>query len=309
MPRRLPPLNALRAFEAAARRGGFVAAAAELRVTPSAVSQQIRTLERYLGTRLFRRLPRGLVLTELGRAYLPELTSGFDTLSEATTRLRSGSTGGLLTVATLPSFAHGWLLPRLGRFKERYPRIDVYLKTARELVDFRREDADLAIRFGPGTRSAELKSVLLLEEEAFPVASPALVPATRLPLQVAELREWPLLHDVDAHPHQRWMGWPAWFERAGVSTADLSRALTFSDASLLIAAAVAGFGLALGRSAHVESQLSRGQLLRLTRESWQADWAYRLVAPPANFARPNVRAFSDWVLGEAAVIAREVHSE
>jgi LysR family glycine cleavage system transcriptional activator len=212
-------------------------------------------------------------------------------------------------VATLPSFAHGWLLPRLGRFKERYPRIDLYLKTERALVDFRHEDADLAIRFGPGARGSDLKSVLLLEEEACPVASPALVAATRLPLQVAELRDWPLLHDVDAHPHQRWMGWPAWFERAGVSATHLSRALTFSDASLLVAAAVAGYGVALGRSAHVESQLARGQLLRLTRESWKAEWAYRLVAPPANFARPNVRAFSDWILAEAAVIARESHSE
>jgi len=307
MPRRLPPLNALRAFEAAARRGSFVAAGTELRVTASAISQQIRTLERYLGTRLFRRLPRGLILTEIGRAYLPELTSGFDALAEATRRLRAGATGGLLTVGALPSFAHGWLLPRLGRFRERYPRIDVYLKTARELVDFRREDADLAIRFGPPARG-ELKSVLLLEEEAFPVASPQLIPATRLPLTIAELTGWPLLHDVDAQPHQRWMGWPGWFERAGVA-ADAGRGLKFSDASLLIAAAVAGFGLAIGRSAHIEAQLAAGKLLRLTRESWKADWSYRLVAPSANFARPNVRAFCDWILGEAALIAREGQSE
>jgi LysR family glycine cleavage system transcriptional activator len=300
MPRRLPPLNALRAFEAAARFGSFVAAAVELRVTPSAVSQQVRSLERYLGTRLFKRLPRGLALTELGQAYLPELTSSLDRLAEATSRLRSGSTGGLLTVAALPSFANGWLLPRLGRFAERHPRVDLYLKTARELVDFRREEADIAIRFGPAARG-ELRSVPLLGEEVFPVASPALVPSSRLPLQVAQLREWPLLHDVDAHPHQRWMGWHAWFERAAAGGPATVRGLKFSDSILLVAAAVAGLGLALGRSPHIEGHLARGQLVRLTRESWHADWSYRLVAPAANFARPNVRAFVEWIAGEARV--------
>ena len=169
MARRLPPLNALRAFEAAARLGSFSAAAQELRVTDSAVSQQVRTLERYLGTRLFKRLPRGLLLTELGSTYLPVLTAGFDRLSEATVRLRSGGVGGLLTVAALPAFASGWLLPRIGRFRERYPRVDLLLKTSRALADFRREDVDVAIRFGAGT-SADTKSILLLPEDVFPVA-------------------------------------------------------------------------------------------------------------------------------------------
>jgi LysR family transcriptional regulator, glycine cleavage system transcriptional activator len=300
MVRRLPPLNALRAFEAAARFGSFVSAATELRVTASAVSQQVRMLERYLGTKLFKRLPRGLVLTELGRAYLPELTSGFDRLAEATSRLRSSGTGGLLTVAAPPSFGNSWLLRRIGRFRERYPRIDVYLRTSRELVDFRREDVDIAIRFGPQGRS-ELKSMLLLEEEVFPVASPALVPPTRMPLQVRELTEWPLLHDMDAYLPQRWMSWHAWLERAGVepALAAAARGFRFSDSIILVNAAVAGLGLALARGPHVEEYLARGQLLRLTRECWKADWSYRLVGPSENFARPNVRAFTEWVLAEA----------
>src|SRR5690606_11512783 len=117
MARRLPPLNALRAFEAAARLGSFAAAARELRVTASAVSQHVLSLERYLGTRLFKRLPRGLVLTALGRTYLPELTAGFDRLAEATVRLRAGDVGGLLTITALPAFALGWLLPRISRFQ------------------------------------------------------------------------------------------------------------------------------------------------------------------------------------------------
>jgi len=297
MARRLPPLNALRAFEAAARLGSFSAAAHELRVTDSAVSQQVRALERYLGTRLFKRLPRGLLLTELGATYLPVLTAGFDQLSEATLRLRSGGVSGVLTVAALPAFVTGWLLPRLGRFRDRYPRIDLLLKTSRELADFRREDVDLAIRFSSGTSGGN-RSVFLLGETAFPVASPTLLP-THPPLRVPDLRSLPLLHDVDAHPQQPWMSWPAWFERAGVESPAALPGLKFTDSIVLLGAAVAGLGVALGRTPHIEGLLARGQLVPVTGESWPATWSYRLVAPPANFSRPNVRVFVDWILEEA----------
>jgi LysR family transcriptional regulator, glycine cleavage system transcriptional activator len=297
MARRLPPLNALRAFEAAARHGSFSAAAQELRVTDSAVSQQVRTLERYLGTRLFKRLPRGLLLTELGSTYLPVLTAGFDRLSEATLRLRSGGVGGMLTVAALPAFASGWLLPRIGRFRERYPRIDLLLKTGRELADFRREDVDVAIRYGAGGGN-DTKSVFLLDEEVFPVASPALLAPALIPMTVADLRALPLLHDVDAHPAQPWMSWQGWFERAGVDSPTALRGLKFTDSIVLLGAAVAGLGVALGRGPHIEGLLGRGQLVRLTRDSWKAGWSYRLVAPPANFSRPNVRAFVEWIVDE-----------
>src|SRR6478752_6044614 len=136
MARRLPPLNALRAFEASARLGSFVAAARELRVSAAAVSQQVRRLEQYLDTILFQRMARGLVLTEQGRDYLPELSAGFDLLGESTARLRAKR-------------ADGVLLPRLHRFRERAPRIDVVIRTSRELMDFRRDAVDLAIRFAP----------------------------------------------------------------------------------------------------------------------------------------------------------------
>lgn len=297
MPRRLPPLNALRAFESAARLGTFVAAGNELRVTSAAVSQHVRALERYLGTRLFRRLPHGLALTDTGRAYLPELTAGFDRLAEATRRLRSSETGGVLTVAALPAFAIGWLVPRLARFRDRYPRIELVLSTSRLLADFRKEDVDLAIRFGPGGQR-ELRAVRFMEEMVFPVASPALISAARLPLPVAELAQWPLLHDIDT-PNQRWMSWAGWFERAGVDTEPAERGLRFSDSIVMLAAAVSGLGIALGRTPHVLDLLERGQLLRLTRDSWPAEWAYHFVAPPAHFSRPNVRAFMEWAQSEA----------
>jgi len=298
MPQRLPPLNALRAFEASARLGSFVAAAAELHVSAAAVSQQVRRLERYLDTSLFNRLARGLVLTEEGRDYLPELTAGFALLGESTARLRSQRTGGVLTLTTLAAFANGWLLPRLARFRERAPRIEVVLRTSRSLIDFKREDIDLAIRFAPAPTRG-LHGELLCGEELFPVASPALFGGRRMPATLAALAEYPLLHDVDAHPEQPWMSWRAWFERAGLDPARAARGPQFTDSVVLIGAAVAGLGIALGRGPHVAPLLARGQLVRVTRESWRAPWSYFLVAPLAHFRRPVVRAFVDWALAEA----------
>jgi len=298
MARRLPPLNALRAFEASARLGSFVAAAAELHVSAAAVSQLVRRLERYLDTALFNRLARGLVLTEEGRDYLPELTAGFALLGDSTARLRSQRTGGSLTITTLAAFANGWLLPRLARFRERAPRIEVVLRTSRSLADFKREDIDLAIRFAPAPARG-LHGEPLFGEELFPVASPALFGRGRTPDTLAALAPYPLLHDVDAHPEQPWMSWRAWFERAGLDTAPAGRGMQFTDSIVLLGAAVAGLGVALGRGPHVAPLLARGQLVRVTQESWRAPWSYFLAAPPAHFRRPVVRAFVDWALAEA----------
>jgi LysR family glycine cleavage system transcriptional activator len=298
MRRRLPPLNALRAFEASARLGSFVAAAAELRVSAAAVSQQVRRLERYLDGPLFQRLARGLVLTEQGRDWLPELSAGFALLGDSTARLRAKHAGGVLTVTALSAFANGWLLPRLHRFRERAPRIDIVLRTGRTLVDFRREDVDLAIRFAPAPGRG-LHGELLVSEVLFPVASPQLLGGRRAPDTLAALATYPLLHDIDAHPEQPWMSWRAWFARAGLNAAPAGRGLQFTDSIVMLGAAVAGLGIALGRSHHVAPQLARGQLIRVTQESWLAEWSYFLVAPAAHFKRPAVRAFVDWALEEA----------
>jgi LysR family glycine cleavage system transcriptional activator len=288
----------LRAFEASARLGSFVAAAAELHVSAAAVSQLVRRLERYLDTPLFQRLARGLVLTEQGRDYLPELTKGFDLLGESTARLRTQRAGGVLTITTLAAFANGWLLPRLGRFHERAPRVDVVLRTGRELADFRREDLDLAIRFAPAPGRG-LHGELLCGEELFPVASPRLFGGGRTPDTLAALAGYPLLHDIDAHPEQPWMSWRAWFERAGLDAAATAGGTQFTDSIVLIGAAVAGLGVALGRGPHVASLLASGRLVRVTRESWRAPWSYFLVAPAGHFRRPVVSAFVDWALEEA----------
>jgi LysR family glycine cleavage system transcriptional activator len=298
MARRLPPLNALRAFEASARLGSFVIAAKELRVSAAAVSQQVRRLEQYLDTTLFQRMARGLVLTEQGRDYLPELSAGFDLLGESTARLRAKRADGVLTITTLAGFANGWLLPRLHRFRERAPRIDVVLRTSRELMDFRRDAIDLAIRFGPGPGRG-LHAELLCREELFPAASPLLFRGGRMPDTLASLADYPLLHDTDAGPDQPWLGWRGWFERGGLPTAQVGRGLQFSDSVVLVGAAIAGLGIAIGRAPHVGPLLTRGQLVRVTQENWISPWSYFLTAPPAHFKRPVVRTFVDWALEEA----------
>ncbi len=298
MARRLPPLNALRAFEASARLGSFVAAAGELRVSAAAVSQQVRRLEQYLDTTLFQRLARGLVLTEAGRDYLPELSAGFDLLGESTARLRARRADGVLTITTLAAFANGWLLPRLHRFRERAPRIDVVLRTTRQLMDFRRDAIDLAIRFAPSPGRG-LNGEVLCREELFPVASPQLFRGGRMPDSLAALTDYPLLHDIDAGPEQPWLGWRGWFERAGLPTGPVGRGPQFSDSVVLVGAAVAGLGIAIGRAPHVEPLLARGQLVRVTQENWISPWSYYLMAPPAHFRRPVVRTFVDWALEES----------
>jgi len=301
MMRRLPPLNALRAFEASARLGSFVAAAGELRVSAAAVSQQVRRLEQYLDTTLFQRLARGLVLTETGRDYLPELSAGFDLLGESTARLRARRADGVLTITTLAAFANGWLLPRLHRFRERAPRIDVVLRTSRQVMDFRRDAIDLAIRFAPSPGRG-LSGEVLCREELFPVASPQLFKGGRMPDTLGALVDYPLLHDIDAGSEQPWLGWRGWFERAGLPTAPVSRGPQFSDSVVLVGAAVAGLGIAIGRAPHVGPLLARGQLVRVTQENWISPWNYFLMAPPAHFKRPVVRTFVDWALEESRSI-------
>lgn len=298
MRRRLPPLNALRAFEAAARHASFALAAEELGVTPAAVSQQVKALEQQLQVPLFLRQARGLALTNAGRAYLPGLTDGLDRLASATAHLREGQASGTLTLTMLASFAAGWLVPRLGRFRAQYPGIDLRIDTSRRLVDFAREDVDLAIRFGAGPFKG-LQAVHLLDEELFPVASPALLHGAQPLSRFEDLVRHQLLHDMDAHPDQPWMSWPRWFEREGLPPQAAARGLFFTDSNVLVAAAVAGQGVALGRAPHLGEHLAKGRLVRLFEQSWMSDWRYYVVGPAAQFKRPLVKMLVEWLLEEA----------
>ncbi len=286
----LPPLNALRAFEAAARHVSFTRAATELHVTQAAISHQIKTLESHLQVKLFRRLPRQLVLTEAGQAYARALSDVFARLREATTRLHDAPR--ILTVSVVPSFAARWLVPRLGRFRKLHPEIDVRVSPENAPADFAHDDVDMGIRFGGG-RYPGLRTDRLLDDEMFPVCSPRLRRGKRL-RSPRDLRHHILLHD-ETHDD-----WHAWLAAAGVPDIDVARGPIFTDASMLIEAALAGQGVAMARRVLAEQELARGRLLRPFKLSLPSQRAYYVVAPKATAEQPRVRAFREWLLKEAS---------
>ena len=292
MARRLPPLNALRAFEAAARHLSFTRAAEELNVTQAAISHQVKGLEERLGIILFRRLNRALLLTDAGQAYLPAVRDAFDLLAEATGRLKALDRVGVLTVSVLPSFAAKWLVPRLGRFSQAHRDIDIHIAPSEHLTDFAREDVDIAIRYGKGEWPG-LRAHRLLTEEYFPVCSPDILKGRYRLRTPAELRHHTLLHgDMD-------IDWRMWLMAAGVEGVDETRGPMFSDSSMVIQAAVEGQGVALGRSALAAADLAAGRLVKPFDISLPATVAYYVVCPTATADYPKIAAFRDWVIAEA----------
>ncbi len=292
MARRLPPLNALRAFEAAARHLSFTRAADELNVTQAAISHQVKGLEERLGIALFRRLNRALLLTDAGQAYLPAIHDAFDRIAEATARLTAHDRAGVLTVSVLPSFAAKWLVPRLGRFRDAHPDIDVHIAPSDRLTDFAREDVDLAIRYGKGEWPG-LRADRMLTEEIFPVCSPRLLEGPHRLRTPADLRRHTLLHD------DMRIDWRLWLLAAGVDGVDASRGPSFTDSSMVIQAAVGGQGVALGRSALAAADLAAERLVKPFDISLPAAMAYYVVCPVATAGHPKIAAFREWVIAEA----------
>ena len=299
MARRLPPLNALKAFEAAARHESFTRAAEELCVTQGAVSHQVKALEAELGMKLFNRQRQRLVITEAGRAYLAVVRDAFDRIADGTQRLLQRQRGGALTVSTSPNFAAKWLVHRLGRFGEAHPEIDLRVSASAHHVDFAREDIDLAVRHGDGT-AAGLHVTRLCAEELFPVCSPKLING-RNPLRgLADLSRFPLLHVNDRQ------GWSQWLNFAGEAGVDPARGPVISQASMAIDAAVDGQGVALARTALAAWDLIGGRLVRPFDTAMPASYAYWIVCSQATAKLPKIVAFSDWLLAEAAEDARQL---
>lgn len=297
MQNRLPPLNALRAFEAAARHLSFVKAAGELHVTPAAISHQVKGLEEQLGVALFTRLPRGLVLSDAGRAMLPELARGFDHFARAVRGAAAGDVAGELKITMIPSFAHLWLMPRLGRFIATYPDVRLVLLGAIELVDLGRSGIDLGIRYGGG-RYPGLWSRLLFTEETFPVCAPALLdgpPPLRRP---ADLRHHRLLSDWNITRGEAWLTWEAWIQHLGLAGLTPDDGLRLSDSMMLMEAAVRGLGVAIGRTSLAGEHLAAGRLVRPFAVTKPADYAYHVVVPEGGETRPRIRAFVDWLMEE-----------
>ena len=297
MARRLPPLNSLRAFEAAARHLSFSEAAEELHVTPAAISHQIKALEEHLGMKLFRRLNRAVLLTDAGQACLPGLSEAFDRMAAALERLRVQGCGGPLTVSVAPSFAAKWLVPRLDRFRELCPQTDVRISATMQLVDFWRDDVDLAIRRGVGPWPG-VQAELLLPTEAFPVCAPTLLEGSQ-PLRVPEdLRDHVLLHDDSGTHADGYPDWAIWLRAAGVEGIDPSRGPRFNHASLALDAAIVGRGVALALSAVAADDLAAGRLVRPFELTVPTSFAYYVVCPPAAAERPKVQAFRRWLRAE-----------
>jgi LysR family glycine cleavage system transcriptional activator len=296
--RRLPPLNALRAFEAAARHLNFSRAADELAVTPGAVSQQIQNLEDYVGAALFKRTPKGLLLTDAAQTALPALREAFDRLAEAASLLTAAVDGRRLTVSVAPSFAAKWLVPRLGLFEAAHPQVDVWLSADMEVVDFALGEIDLAIRYGAG-RYPGLEVVKLMSETVIPVASPELLAANPITAP-ADLADHILLHDGSPDADDSCPDWSMWLAARGIKGVDGTRGPRFNQSSLVIEAAAAGRGVALAKRALAQADLDSGRLVAPLVDSTAVDFAYFVVHPKAKGRLPQVKAFVSWIAAQAA---------
>jgi LysR family glycine cleavage system transcriptional activator len=291
MPRHLPPLTTLRAFEAAARHANFASAADELSITPAAVSQQVRHLEDHLGVRLFTRRARSVEVTAAGADYARTVGTVLDQLALATERIHHADQAGKLTIATTPSFAAQWLMPRLIQFLELHPELDVRLSTTNALVDFARQDVDVAVRYGDG-RWPGLQAELLTATELFPVCSPLFRQGSQRLRIPADLHPRSLLRLMSDE-------WPKWLAAAKLDDMR-AEGPQYSDVGLLTQAAMAGQGIALGQSIIVADHLAGGRLIEPFNLRIPSQSAYYIVGLPGDLDRPKVRAFSEWLQRELA---------
>ena len=284
---RLPPLSALRAVEAAARLGSFSGAADEIHVTHGAVSHQVKAMEAFLGVSLFVRNGRRVALTGEGRAFADRIRAALRDISDAAETISRRDRDNRLTVSMLPSFAARWLMPRLGRFMEKYPHIAVNVHASLALVSFARDEVDVAVRFGRGGWP-NVHAEKLMGDERFPVASPRFNRG-RLPRRPANLAQYRLLR-TDDEP------WVPWFKAAGVQFPE-PKGPIFNDAALMVHAAIDGRGIALARRSIVEDALAAGDLVRLFDIAIQTEESYYLVCPEGN-PPDKVLAFREWILAE-----------
>jgi LysR family glycine cleavage system transcriptional activator len=298
---RLPSLNAMRAFEAAARQGSFARAAEELHVTAAAISQQVRGLETELDMPLFERMGRRLKLTDDGRAYAAGLADGFARISAATVATRAGVLPqSRLRITLLGSFAFGWLNARLPDFRLRHPDIDLFIDTGSRLYNLRRGDADIAIRYGVNWADEGLIAERFLEEDVFPVCSPALLNGPEPMRRLKDVTGQTLIHDQYAEQEGNWISWEPWFALAGIQEKP-STGLTYSATILINQAAIQGQGVAIGRSALVDEALTQGLLVRPFDVVRPSDSSYWLVMTPEMAETRAASAFRRWLFE----IARE----
>jgi LysR family glycine cleavage system transcriptional activator len=293
MIRRLPPLNALKAFEAAARHESFTRAAEELHVTQGAVSHQVKALEAELGVKLFNREHQRLTITGSGQDYLLVIRDALDRIAMGTERLVLRQSSGVLTVSTSPDFAAKWLVHRLSSFAEVHPEIDLRVSASLHHVDFAREEVDLAVRHGEGNWSG-LEQTRLCSEQLFVVCSPKLLSLHGGLRKPADVLKFPLLHLDDRKD------WSRWLERAGVGNVEITQGLVLNRASMLIDAAINGQGIALARTALAAWDLINGRLVKPFAAASRLTKTYWIVCPKATSGLPKITMFREWLLTEAA---------
>lgn len=288
----LPSLTGLRAFEAAARHLSFTRAAAELNVTQTAISHLIRRLEEQLGVKLFVRRNRALALTREGQAYLPSVSSAFDDLRRATERLRRSENDGSLTLSTTASLAAKWLVQRVAAFQDAHPGIEIRITTSSHLVDFEREDVDMAVRYGRGNWPG-LRTDWLMAEDMFPVCSPSLLSGDNPLRKPEDLERHTLLHATVSRED-----WQLWLTAAGLPVSFAQRrGLSFDQSFMAIQAAVDGLGVALGRTRYVEDDIAAGRLVVPFDVVLPADAGFYIVSPEATADTPKIALFRDWLIG------------
>lgn len=305
MPKGLPPLSALRAFEAAGRLQSFTRAAEELHVTTAAISHQVRSLEEWLGRRLFRRTTRRLFLTEEGQLALGHFREGFERLARGVEVLREGDRQQIITVSTTPSFAAKWLVPRLDGFAHAHPDIDMRLAATTALARFDRDHVDVAVRFGRG-RYEGARSRRLFGEYVTPMANARVWTALRHRPRPADLSRMTLLHDDSVLMTGRQPGWREWLREAGVSEADVDRGMHFDDGHLVLQAAAEGRGVALGRVVLAAPELDAGSLVAPFPRVLALDAGYWLLIPEGRERRASIAAFAEWISAEAKMFARRL---
>lgn len=294
MSRDLPPFAGVRAFEAGARHLSFRRAAEELCVTPSAISHQIKRLERHLGLPLFERRARGLDLTPEGWRYMHELGEILDHLATATARFKMRSGPATITVSLVHTLATRWLIPRLTEFQAAHPNIDIRLSASATRVDLRHSDIDLAIRYGRNA-SPGLHCEQLIAENVFPVCAPSLIAEGEHLTTYTDLSGYRFIYN-QSHPQE----WPQWFRAVGaIHDIRLPHGPSFATSDLALRAAVAGMGVALGRRPLVDEELDSGRLVAPLDLQVDSGYRYFLVSLPDKAELPNIKLFRDWLAATA----------
>jgi LysR family glycine cleavage system transcriptional activator len=297
MNERLPSLSALRAFEAAARHLSLTRAAEELKVTPAAISHQIKVLEDDLGIKLFDRRNRRLALTREARAGLGELRRGFDLVSEGVRHIRASRRRAMLRITVETTFAATWLVPRLAGFRHDHEDLDVLLDASDGLADFERDDVDIGIRWGGGSYRG-LEAIALFEDRVFPVCHPSLIDGQPGLHEPADLARHTLLHLDWPKERGDWPDWAVWLDAAGVGDVDAERGLHFNVHSMALRAAVEGHGVALATDSLVMDDLKSGRLVKPFALSLDSDVQMYLVFRKDRAGEPAIAAFRDWIVAQ-----------